>query len=95
MVPLLVYSNLEFFFLERFLCHFREHLCYLALAEDTLAVAAFAFVLPIIDHIFCGQFCCTGSQSYSCQGQISRIVNDDLEKAKAEALQVITEFLSE
>ena len=21
---------------------------------------------------FCGQFCCTGSQSYSCQGQISR-----------------------
>ena len=52
------------------LCHFSEHLCYSALTKNTLAVSAFAFILPIINHIFCCQFCCSGSQSNCCQGQI-------------------------
>ena len=67
-----IQSLLQFFQCGICLCHFGKHLCHLALTKNALAVSAFAFVLPIIDHILCGQFCCTGSQPNSCQSQIGR-----------------------
>ena len=48
------------------LCHFSEHFGHSALAKNALTVTAFALVCTIIQHIFCCQFCCSGSQSNCC-----------------------------